>query len=288
MKLLSKILLLVLVTVLFSSCDGLNEVPKFSDANAYVAFSGNTAKGVETQGSLTIPVTLASVKGIENIAYYSIKSNTAKEGVHFTVAGNGSLTFSKDVQVANIQIDIIDNDIFEGDINFTIELSDPGSVDLGYKSKIVVTIEDDEHPLAAMLGDFNAQGTSYFNGPTEWVVSISKDKDDLKKVWISNFVQGGSNKAVYGIVNDEKTEMRVPVKQEIATSASYPQVLLEGFYGPNGEVDIPDGGYITIQIDLEAGKLTVMDEFGSAVYNANKEQLGFFNAFAADVVLQKK
>lgn len=204
MKLLSKILMFVAAIALFSSCDGLNEAPEFSDSNAFVAFSSKTIGVKETATSLSIPVSLVSLKGIENDVYYTVKSNTAQEGEHFTINGNKSLSFSKDATTANIEVQIIDNDEFEGDISFTIELSDPGSVDLGAMSSIVVTIEDDEHPLAAILGAFTARGTSYFNGASEWTVTIVKDADDLSKVWISNLVVDGTSVAVYGVVNAEK------------------------------------------------------------------------------------
>ncbi len=287
MKLLSKILMTFLTVAFFSSCDGLNELPEFSDKDAFVSFASTSSRVGETAGTFTIPVTLNSLKGVESVAYYTITNNTAVEGTHFVITGNKSLSFSADSPTDSIRIQIIDNDNFDGDINFKIDITDAGSVSLGASRSITVTIEDDEHPLVAILGAYTAKGDSYFDGPSEWTVTLEKDDSDLNKVWFTNFVVGGTSKKVYGTINDEKTELRIPVKQSIASSSSYSDVRLEGFYGPDGEIAIPTGGYITVNVDMEAGVLTIVDEFASAAINASGGVEGYYNAFKAGVVLTK-
>jgi hypothetical protein len=86
-------------------------------------------------------------------------------------------------------------------------------------------------------------------------------------------------------VNEEKTELKIPVKQTIAVSSSYPSILFEGFYGPDGATEIPDGGSVTGLI--QDGKIVILDEIGSHVYNASNASAGWYNIFQADVVLTK-
>lgn len=264
---ISKILygFLALVGITLASCE--NEYPKFDDSEAFVAFTSATTSVGEAGKTVEIPVLLTSLSGIETEISYTIdtENSTAVEGTHFTVEGEKKLKFTKDAPSQKIVLNVIDNDSFDGDVHVSINLV-AGNVKLGASKTCKVTIEDDEHPLLLILGTFNAKGESYFNGETEWNLTISKDADDLSKVWISNLVPGGSNLAVYGIVNDEKTEIHIPVGQEIVSTSSYPHVILEGFYGPDGEEDIPTGGYITIYI-AEDGTLTTDDWFGSHVYS---------------------
>ena len=111
----------------------------------------------------------------------------------------------------------------------------------------------------------------------------------MTKVWISGFVNGGSSGAkIYGVVNETKTEIKIPVAQIVAINSSYPKILLEGFYGPTGDDAIPTGGFITGTIDSE-GTITIADEFGSHVYkdDAASVSAGWYNIFKAGVVLKK-
>jgi hypothetical protein len=143
--------------------------------------------------------------------------------------------------------------------------------------------------LAFILGEFNATATSYFNGAQTWTVTLSKDPTDVTKVWITNLVVGGSSakSPVFGVVNDEKTTLKIPVGQEIALSETY-NVFLEGFYGPDGATDIPEGGFITGLIDPD-GTIHIQDEFGSHVYyKSTSAAAGWYNIFAADAVFVKK
>ncbi|MCK9436646.1 MAG: hypothetical protein M0Q12_05500, partial [Synergistaceae bacterium] len=159
---------------------------------------------------------------------------------------------------------------------------------LGGNDTVYVTILDLDHPLSAILGTYTAVGTSYFNGTESWTVTITKDPEgDVSKVWISNLVAGGSSAStpLYGIVNEEKTELKIPVKQTVAVSTSYPSILFQGYYGPDGATAIPDGGSVTGLIS--DGEIALQDEIGSQVFDASNASAGWYNIFAADVVLTK-
>lgn len=284
---------LVAATLLLVSCD-INKYPEFDDANAFVAIQKTSASIAENQGTLQIPVMLTSLSGIQGSVDFTLTpaaTGGAVEGTHYKLLNSGkTLTFTKDEPVQYIQIEPVDNDTFGGDVSFTIKLENASGVQVGAVKECKVTIEDDEHPLSFILGTLTATGPSYFNGDEEWQVTISKDNSDLSKVWITNLVNGGSSSdsPVYGTVNEDKTEIYIPVGQEVATSGSYGLIALEGFYGAEGEEDIPLGGYITGLIDAD-GTITLQDWFGSHVYQdaAGTQSLGWFNLFQAGVVLKK-
>ena len=141
-------------------------------------------------------------------------------------------------------------------------------MNLGANKSITVTVEDNEHPLAFMLGTYAAKGEGNWDGDIEWTVKIAKDDTDAAKVWISNMVPGGSNTPIYGTVNDAKDEIRIPVKQDIVITASYPHVWFEAFYGVDGDEDVEDFvvGHISTNADGKAVISFPDYWFGSYVY----------------------
>lgn len=294
MNILKKLTILVLGAILMVSCN-LNEAPIFDDSEAFVAFrSSELSLGEEKTDTIKIPVLLTSLAGLSSSVDFEIVTDgaTAIEGKHFKVLNTSkTLTFTKDTPTQNILVKTIDNATFDGDVSFSIKLNDPGDVKLGASKIINIKINDDEHPLLFILGSLTAKGTSYFNGAEEWTVTFDKDATDLKKVWIKNFVNGGSSAAspIYGVVNDEKTEIKIPVGQIIAVSTSYPKITLRGFYGPDGEEEIPTGGFITGTIAPD-GQITFVDEFGSYVWT-NEDMTagaGWYNIYQAGVTLKKQ
>lgn len=295
MKLIKYISLVVVSALMFVSCE-LNDYPVFDDNDAFVAFVSSSVSVGEETNSVAIPVMLTSLAGISTTVDFEItvdtkSANPAVEGTHYTVTNaTRTLTFTKEAPTQYINLNIIDNTTFDGDVDFIINLKNPNGVNLGDSKSAVVKINDDEHPLLFILGDLTAKGTSYFNGAEEWTVTIEKDAADLSKVWIKNFVLGGSSASspIYGVVNTEKTEIRIPVKQAIAVSTSYPRINLEGYYGPDGEEKIPTGGFITGIIAAD-GTITIQDEFGSQVFSDADAtvSLGWYNIYQSGVTLKK-
>jgi hypothetical protein len=274
---------------LFNACE-LNDYPKFDDAEAFVAFESEQISVKEDSETLLVPVRLTSLNGISTSVSFEIIDSTAIQGRDFRLNGGASvLTFDGKEPVQNISFDILPHiGEFTGDRLFGIKITNSGSVNIGGMDTIYVTILDIDHPLSFILGDFNATATSYFNGVQTWTVTLNKDVSDVSKVWITNLVAGGSSASspVYGIVNADKTEIKIPVGQDIAIT-SY-DVKLEGFYGPDGETEIPDGESITGLID-EDGTIRIQDEFGSHAYTkGTTSSAGWYNIFQADGVFVKK
>lgn len=292
MKILNKITfgLVALATMAFSSCS--NDLPEFNDADAFVALRATTASFVENGEGTEIDVLLTSLNGLEGSVDFEIvpdEAAPATEGADFTIENaSKTLTFTKDAPTQSIKIKAIDNDVYTGDKRFTINLVNAKGVNLGANKSITITVEDDEHPLAFMLGTYAAKGSSLFNGDIDWTVKIAKDDTDAAKVWISNMVPGGSNTPIYGTVNDAKDEIRIPVKQDIVITASYPHVWFEAFYGVDGDEDVEDFvvGHISTNADGKAVISFPDYWFGSHVYtdDAATSSAGWYEIIQARAV----
>ena len=299
MKFMNKISysLLAAGVLMLSSCK--NELPEFTDSDAFVAFESSSVSYSETKGEVTIPVSLVSLNGLNATVAFNFEDSTAtaQEGVHFTIASESkTLTFTPESSTQYITLNIIDNDEYTGDVKFSINLVEPSGVNLGYDRTLSFTIEDDEHPLAFMLGTYDAKGTSYFNGAQEWTVTLSKDDTDPSKVWITGLVPGGSSAStpLYGTVSDDHTTLSIPTGQEVA-STSYPHVLFEAFLGPDvaSAEDMPEGDPVVATIEETAsGTVIYLTNycFGSHVYtdDAATASAGWYNIMNGDCVLKLK
>jgi len=274
----------------FVSCD-INEYPKFDNANAFVAIQQTSASISETGEELSIPVMLISLGGMNGSVDFEITPDEQKgavEGTHYTILNDSkTLNFTADAATQYIKFKIIDNDVFGGDVKMTITLKNAQGVQLGASKTCVVTIEDNEHPLAFILGTMTAIGYNYFSdgAEEEWTATFEKDPADLTKVWIYNICSGGCSLPVYGIVNEEKTEIRIPVGQATANTSSY-DVILEGFRD-NGETDIENGDCIIGKIS-EDGTITIEDWFGAHAYSAGTTNSAGWYAIEMGGVFKKQ
>lgn len=291
------IVLAALAAVALASCN--NDQPEFNDKDAFVSFTDTKASVDENKATLEIPVQLSSLKGKEGTVDFEItadKTAPAVEGTNYTVANaSRTLTFTKESNVQNIKLNIVDlAGTFTGDLRLNIKLKNAQGVNLGAESSFDVTIVDLDHPLAFMLGTFSASGTSQFNGAETWTVNIAKDDNDVNKVWITNMVLGASSAAypIYGTVNEEKTEIRIPAYQVMKKSSSYPAVLFT-ILDSEGENIVED--YMLGKITTDAnGKAIISftdNFFGTAVFDSatpsENSILGFLNLYQPGVVFKK-
>lgn len=238
--------------------------------------------GTKIVGGVEVPDTVYKDSAFVNTrdsVVYKITDKGAKEGVHFTYTTNciandsnytdsTKLFFTKEQYSDTIYIKTIDNVEFAGDTYFTITLKNANGANLGTSSVCEVTVTDDEHPLAFMLGDYSIVANSYFNGATVWDLTITKDPDgDLNKVWIKPFVSG-MPRAVYGIVNEEKTAIKIPVRQVLGVYSDGREATLDGFRDLEHDDDvIPEGEFINATIAADA-TITIEDVYGSQIYSA--------------------
>lgn len=277
----------------FASCS--NDTPVFDDADAFVAFTKTTMSVDEFGQTLDVPVLLTSLSGMSGtVTFEADSTSTAVEGVHYTFAGEKTLSFSGlEGSTQYIKLNIIDNDEFGGDVKLVLNLTAVTGVNMGATKKCTVTISDDEHPLLFLFNTYKVSATSYFGSSFDWEVSISKDDTDLKKVWISNlsayFTSIGyvapSTNYFYGIVNADNTQISIPVGQETGLATSSGSVTLEGFDGPDPDVVdmLSAGSYIVVDIVDNGNKLVFQHAWGTTVGGA-----GWYDLFYGGLEMNKK
>lgn len=254
---------------ILASCDK-NEPSKFNDKDAFVAFDKTSLTLSEgSEDVLRIPVTLASVAGLEETIKFEVKEpekKAAKQGVNFELlTKSGTLSFNAENRTRYIEVKSIPDGEYTGDLQFTIVINGTESIKAGSENTCTVTVTDSDHPLGFMLGEYTATGVSYFNGPSTWTMTFFKDADDDHKVWIDNLFQNdsfaGADTRYYGIVNDDHTSLNIPFGQEseYKYSNGNPITLLgfDGEYGHDtGSVDVAivqDGDKVTLDFGTEWG-----------------------------------
>lgn len=284
MKKFSKIYAIAVAFLALCSCK--NEYPEFDDADAFVSFSSSSAYVSEAGNSLSIPVTLASLSGITADVNFTVVDGTAKQGQHFTIEGGTTLHFTKEAPTQNIVIKVNDDDVFGGNVNFTIEL-DQKSFNTGAANKIKVTIEDDEHPLKFILNDYSCTCADLWGSTQTFNWSIKRDEEDLSKVWIEQFSARYPDmfNHVYGIVSEDHTKIIIPAGQPLMVNSTYDIKLWVGAPDdPELDGEIYDAGMDLVVSIEDNGATLVMTQAWLAYDPAQ----GAFEAYTAGVTLTKK
>lgn len=258
---------IVLMGSLVASCN-INEMPTFNDSDAFAAFKTSSMSIAEDGGTLNIPVSVTSLGGVATTVSYEFVNGSAKQGVDFEDAsGSGTISFGAGETLKNIAVKIINHPgVFTGDLKFSVKFKSAGDVKMGASNTCAVTINDLDHPLSAILGDYACKSMSAWGDDLEWIMNFSKDASDVSKVWIYNiFASDGWadwDTIFYGLVDDDLTNIAVPLGQE--TEYKYggttPCVLL-GFDGEEGW----DEGYMNIAIKDGGKKLEFID-YGPWLY----------------------
>lgn len=251
------------------SCDS-NDPSKFNDKDAFGAFdvtSVSLSEDYSAEGATyKIPVTLASVKGLEETVKFEVatpETKGAKEGVNFEVlTTSGVLSFNAENRTRYIEIKTIYDGVYTGDLKFNINIVGTESVPAGSEGTCTVTITDVDHPLSFMLGSYTASGDNYWDGPATWTMTLYKDADDDHMVWIDNLFQldgwANENTRFYGTVNDDHTVLNIPFGQETVYKYSNGNpILLLGFDGSKGY----DSGSVDVKIVTDGDKVTL--DFGT-------------------------
>ena len=254
---------------LIVSCD-INKPDIFDDANAFVAFDKASISVSEdySAGGLTlqVPVTLASVAGIEENISFRLVEGTAKEGVNYElVTTSGVLSFNAENRTRNIEIEIVPDGKFTGDLQFSIEFVSTNSVTTSAEDKCVITIEDTDHPLVALFGTYEISGVSLFNGKVKYDATISKDEKDINKVWFTNLLNCGMS--FYGTVDDDLTTIIITFEQEGTWNIYSVQLL--GVVAVDDDFDFSGGTWDGTIVKDGEGKITGIEfdsECGIAGY----------------------
>ena len=282
--------------VALASCDK-NEPNVFDDKDAFVAFdvvSVTYAEDYSKDGAtFKIPVTLASVKGLEETVKFEIVSpeeKAAVEGVNYElVTTTGVLSFNAENRTQYIEFKTLADGQYTGDLSFSVKLLPTETLPVGSESECTVTVSDIDHPLTFMLGAYTAASTDFFSGaPTSWTMTIYKDAEDDHKVWIDNIFNSASWAAddtrYYGIVSDDNTTLNIPFGQEseYKYQGKTPVVLL----GLTAEGEGADTGSVDVKILVDGAKVTL--DFGTEWgFWANIEGAGYIGLVSPGITAVK-
>ena len=220
-------------------CD-LNPLPKFNDADAFVAFDVTNVSVNEDAGTVTLPITIASLDARKTTVSYELVDGTAKQGQNFEGADESAvLAFDGTSRTGNIVIKI-KNDAghYTGDLTFSVKLITAAGLELGANSECTITIADLDHPLGAILGTYTASAEDYFAGATAtWTVTLMKDPNDTKVVWVDGFTSNfsgtypGKDWRIYGNVSDDLKTITFPCGQSFADKVGTNTAILWLFGG---------------------------------------------------------
>lgn len=193
----------------------------------------------EDAGELRIPVLLNNKNGDAQISV-KVTDGSAEVGFDYEVISpsNDLLSFTGDTDSLDIVIKLLTPELgqFTGSKDFAVTLSSAtAGVSVGAYSQAVVTIDDVDHPLAPILGEYTATG-QMVSGGTSWLVKIDKH-EDLTKVNFIGLADFGET--LVGNINEAMTLITIPFGQMYFASG-YDILFVGwgegGYYMPSGNL----------------------------------------------------
>lgn len=219
---------------LFTGCE--KDPILFDSSMNVVGFSETTLTLTEIQGG-SVTLYLGAPAGAEatvvtlNVITEGIV-NPAMEGTDFTIS-------SKEVTVAvgttSVEITPIDNDVFEGNKSFKLSIaSNSKGYNMSKQKTVLVTINDDEHPLKNWIGEYSVAAVSY-DGPgvydEAWNVSISPVVDNVDRLQILGVA--GSDQPVIAAIDKDNLTITISPAQPLGLVYGSDYGAVGVFYGGN-------------------------------------------------------
>lgn len=286
MKAVYKTMISAMAAVSVISCD-LNKTPVFEECKSFAAFDKTSVVVNENAGTVSIPVTIASSDPRKVAVAYQTVDGNAKEGVNFRLEdASAVLAFDGKARTMNIVIKVIDlPGEYTGDLSFTVQLVDTGSIDLGANKSCTVRIADLDHPLASILGGYEANGEENWDGPLTWSVNFDKDPEDISVVRITGLIPG-ENITVYGNVSEDLSSIYIPIGQSGAYNSSYNWLFVKfmsgGYFNREGSLELAATANGWVMTDPEWG-------YGILAVNASSGEIaGWISAVLPEVALTKQ
>lgn len=257
---------LIALAVAFSaalSCSNLNEMPSFDDSEAFAAFDLTSVTVNENAGTVSIPVTIASVDPKQVSVVYEVVAGTAVQNENYTLTDPSSVVaFDGQARTMDVVLNIVDlAGEYTGDLSFTVNLVSAGNLKLGANKSCTVKISDLDHPLAEILGTYTGSGNGYWDGDATWAVTFSKDDVDENIVWIQGIINDiPSSCLYYGRVTDYQNgdwTIVMPVGQKVSGNYLYSLLWFDGSSGDD------ESGSIVLTRDNNG---TYTSDNGIAIY----------------------
>lgn len=124
MKSLNAVLLVALLGVSLSACDFFEQRDRSYQGPPQLEFAPLTETVDEGDGTITTNVQLIGPQrdAALPVSYVVDDSSTAVEGTHFNLA-SASVSIDAGESAADVEIDVLDNDVDDGDTNYVLYLS---------------------------------------------------------------------------------------------------------------------------------------------------------------------
>lgn len=248
-----KLIFLTISFGLLNSCE-INSPIYVPDDISYVAFSNSEAAIRENKGTLDVELYLTTYT--TSAAEFSFTSSSegldypAVEGVDYNLPLSNKVSFTNGIGYANVALEILDNNDKDGLKQFWLEIeSGTEGYDIGIdgKHRILISIQDDEHPLKFILGRYRIVAESHFGA--EWNLShdqlVIEPDADTTKIKITNIIVGASPpliRPIMGSVDVSKKEITVNSAQQWSNPKSNGYYI--SFYKGNPETGKEKNGVI--------------------------------------------
>ena len=232
-KRINKFIYVLAALVLFAtSCEW--EPIMWDESKAYIAFDTQTTDVPEEGGPVGIVVMVTALDGapavdvtfqLDTVGIAPDKA--AIEGEQYELMNSDmTLSFPNGWGYDTIWINPLDNEIFTGDKLFNITLvSNTVELPFGADKVNLVTIKDNEHPLAAWIGTYSVLAKSAYGSDYDelWTVTTTPSPDDISVLLLNGL--GGPNYSsftdVVAVVDKEALTITLPAGAEIGTHGNY-------------------------------------------------------------------
>jgi len=238
-----------------------------------------------TENTLTLTVMWSKhlpASGNVTLAVYPRTDVPAIENTDYTISTK-SLSFTDEQYTQTISITTKYDPTFTGKKTFTVKITsadaDGAKIGtFGASDSCMVTINDVNHPLVALIGAAKMNFTSPFNGARSVNVDIVPDETDMEVLWLKTNLVATFNNPLKMIVKETEDkdgfEVTIPLPQEAGKSADGVRVVLfiatQGGSGTTDDVNIV-GTTSKSNIDIFFEEYA----FGLYVFD-NDEGMGFF------------
>ena len=293
---ISHIFAILTLMIFFVGC-GEAEKEIFDDKDAFFAFESDASVVNENRSEvLKIPVCLSRTVAGGELSFDIVNEgfeNPAIEGEDFNVLNSNSTVSFADGLVQNIEIELIDNEEIDKDKQFKIVLaSNTIGANLGLanntSTEFMVTIIDDEHPLAPILGGITLHWNSPWNGNDMYrlnsifSVEDSDTEVDIALGWYRDNEDFAKATHVRGIINPDDNTISIAYGQVTYDDGTHILTLVGDDETPGG---IIEEGNLIGDIDWETGTITFRNPF--AIIFSGGPNTGYYQDLYISPVLSK-
>ncbi len=256
MKKITTIFLAVLSGLVVASCDMSEDFKTYP----FAEFGGSSTSVAENVGTIKIPVVLYHAAKKQVMVTVQGVDGTASLGKNYSISDltSGVLTFEPGDSVKYVTVSIIDKPgVFTGTLAFSLKLSGATeNVEISNGSTYAVTIKDNDHPLAEIIGTYTATATALTakTGSTEavtWTCTFRPYDGDVTRLWCDKIIPmfaelpSYGDGSIYCKVSSDKKRLSFPSGQTTSFNVGYgnQQILPCLFF--NGE----EKGYYTLDLE---------------------------------------